>query len=123
MTTSPETRAIEAADLAFHFETGRLCLNFTATLAERHGASYDRWQSPADLARSMGVLGSDPSVEEALQTVLRACLAANVACGKTMGPDEMPRRLEEGWKMINLGSASGGLTADNDAALRAMTSR
>jgi predicted RNA-binding Zn ribbon-like protein len=43
--------ALSAADLAFHFETGRLCLNFTATLAERQGASFDRWRSPTDLAR------------------------------------------------------------------------
>lgn len=46
-----ESATLPAADLAFHFETGRLCLNFTATLAERHGASFDRWRSPADLAR------------------------------------------------------------------------
>lgn len=43
--------ARDPADLAFHFETGRLCLNFTATLAERHGTSFDRWHSPGDLAR------------------------------------------------------------------------
>jgi hypothetical protein len=34
-------------------------------------------------------------------------------------PYEMPRRIQEGWRMLNLGSASGGLTAENDAALRA----
>lgn len=51
MTGPNPAPALDAADLAFHFETGRLCLNFTATLAERHGASYDRWQQPADLAR------------------------------------------------------------------------
>jgi predicted RNA-binding Zn ribbon-like protein len=38
-------------DWAFHFETGRPCLDFAATLAERMGRSYDRWQSTADLQR------------------------------------------------------------------------
>ena len=77
------------------------------------------FMGPADLARSLGVPGDAPEVEEALQTVLRACLDHDVACGKTMSADEMPRRIQEGWRMLNLGSASGGLTAENDAALRA----
>lgn len=38
-------------DWTFHFETGRPCLDFTATLAERMGRSYDRWQTAADLQR------------------------------------------------------------------------
>lgn len=85
MTTVAETRTIEAADLAFHFETGRLCLNFTATLAERHGASYDRWQTPTDLARwcaeagllapakvSSGDLGKARDLREALYRMIEA---------------------------------------------------
>lgn len=42
---------IEMADRAFHFGTGRLCLNFTATMASRNGQSFDRWFGTADLAR------------------------------------------------------------------------
>jgi 4-hydroxy-2-oxoheptanedioate aldolase len=74
----------------------------------------------ADLANSMGVLGNAPDVEQALQTILTACKAHNVACGKTMSAAEMPRRLQEGWKMINLSSSSGGLTAGTDAALKSI---
>lgn len=77
------------------------------------------FMGPSDLARSLGVPDGAPDVEEALQTVLRACLGHNVACGKSMSAEEMPRRIQEGWRMLNLGSASGGLTAENDAALRA----
>lgn len=77
------------------------------------------FMGPADLARSLGVPDGAPEVEEALQTVLRACLDHDVACGKSMSAEEMPRRIQEGWRMLNLGSASGGLTAENDAALRA----
>lgn len=75
---------------------------------------------PADLANSMGVTGNAPEVEQALQTILIACKAHNVACGKTMSAAEMPRRLQEGWKMINLGSSSGGLTAGPDAVLKSI---
>lgn len=75
---------------------------------------------PADLALSMGVPPGDPEIEEALGTILAACLAHDVACGKTMSPDEMAGRIEAGWRMINLGSASGGLTPGNQAALQAL---
>ena len=36
-----------------------------------------------------------------------------------MSAGEMPKRIQEGWKMLGIGNASGGLTADNDAVLRA----
>jgi 4-hydroxy-2-oxoheptanedioate aldolase len=78
------------------------------------------FMGPADLSRSMGVPGDSPEVEEALQTVLQACLAHDVPCGKTMSAEEMPQRIEEGWRMINLGSASGGLTPTNAEALQAL---
>ncbi|WGF87148.1 HpcH/HpaI aldolase family protein [Marinivivus vitaminiproducens] len=74
---------------------------------------------PADLANSLGVPGGAPEVEQALGTILEACKAHNVACGKTMTAEEMPQRIRDGWRMLNLGSASGGLTPDNAAALEA----
>ena len=74
---------------------------------------------PSDLANSLGVPAGAPEVEEALQAIFAACQAHDVACGKTMDAEEMPERIEAGWKMLNLGSASGGLTAENDAILRA----
>jgi len=41
----------DASDLAFHFSSSRPCLDFVATLAERHGRAIDRWRSVDDLAR------------------------------------------------------------------------
>lgn len=74
---------------------------------------------PADLARSLGVPGNDPAIEEALETILAACLAHDVACGKSMSAEEMPGRIADGWKMLNLGGANGGLNPTNAAALEA----
>ena len=77
------------------------------------------FMGPADLGLSLGVPPGSPEIEEALQTVLRACLANDVPCGKSMSADEMPQRIEEGWRMLNLGGANGGLTPGNAAALEA----
>lgn len=54
-----------------------------------------------DLHMSLGVPRSDPEVEAARQTILRGCLAHNVACGITpTSAADAVRRLDEGWKMI-----------------------
>lgn len=54
-----------------------------------------------DLRHSMGVPASSPEVEAGRQTILKSCLAHNVACGITVANGaEMVRRLKEGWKMI-----------------------
>src|SRR5215470_1839765 len=54
-----------------------------------------------DLHQYLGVEANAPEVEEAFQTILKACLAHNIACGITAlsGP-EIARRLAQGWKMI-----------------------
>jgi predicted RNA-binding Zn ribbon-like protein len=38
-------------DWSFHFETGRLCLNFVATVGDRAHLAFDRWRKPGDFAR------------------------------------------------------------------------
>ena len=54
-----------------------------------------------DLRHSMGVAANSPEVEAARQTILKACLAHNVACGITVADGaDMTKRLKEGWKMI-----------------------
>lgn len=55
----------------------------------------------ADLRQSLGVEDNSPELEQARQTILKACLKHNVACGlsETTGP-AIARRLAEGWKMI-----------------------
>jgi 4-hydroxy-2-oxoheptanedioate aldolase len=54
-----------------------------------------------DLHQYLGVEANAPEVEDAFQTILKACVARNVACGITAlsGPD-IARRLAQGWKMI-----------------------
>ena len=55
----------------------------------------------SDLRQSLGVEENSPEIEQAFQTILRACLGHNVACGitATTAPG-IARRLGEGWKMI-----------------------
>ena len=55
----------------------------------------------SDLRQALGVEENAPEVEQARQTILRACIARNVACGltETTAPG-IARRLAEGWKMI-----------------------
>ena len=74
-----------------------------------------------DLHQYLGVAQDSPEMEAAFQKILKACLAHNVACWKTVTAAEMPKRVREGWKILGVGAAGsgGGLNADNDAALRA----
>lgn len=54
-----------------------------------------------DLHQYLGVETSSPEVEQAFQTILKACLAHNVACGITaLNGNDIAKRLREGWKMI-----------------------
>lgn len=53
------------SDWAFHFETGRPCLNFVATVGNRGGRAFDRWRDGAALARwcvEGGLLPAAPPV-------------------------------------------------------------
>src|SRR6202011_6331700 len=60
-----------------------------------------------DLHQYLGVETNAPEVEEAFQTILKACLAHNVACGITaLNGRDIARRLAEGWKMIRTNEAS-----------------
>ena len=74
---------------------------------------------PADMARSLGVPGDSPEIEQALDKILAACLEHDVACGKSFAADEVAGRIEDGWTMINLGGADGGLGPNNAAVLEA----
>lgn len=63
--------------------------------------------SGSDLRQSLGVEADAPEVEQARQTILRACLARNVACGLTEATAAgIARRLAEGWKMIRTTEAA-----------------
>jgi predicted RNA-binding Zn ribbon-like protein len=64
------TRDVQPADptpldWAFHFETGRLCLNFVSTVGDRAHLAFDRWRAPPDLARwcvEAELLGEPPAI-------------------------------------------------------------
>ena len=54
-----------------------------------------------DLHQYLGVESNSPEVEQAFQTILKACLAHNVACGITaLNAAAIAQRIREGWKMI-----------------------
>jgi 2-keto-3-deoxy-L-rhamnonate aldolase RhmA len=60
-----------------------------------------------DLHQYLGVESNAPEVEQAFQTILKACKAHNVACGITaLNGRDVARRLAEGWKMIRTNEAA-----------------
>jgi 4-hydroxy-2-oxoheptanedioate aldolase len=72
-----------------------------------------------DLALSMGVEGGSPEVEGAVQTILKACLAHRLACKINTTARDIRKRIEEGWRILNIGDADGGITPAVEAGLRA----
>lgn len=53
---------------------------------------------PGDLSRAYD--GDMEAVENAIQTVLSACLEFDVACGVTAGADDIVERLDQGFRVI-----------------------
>lgn len=74
---------------------------------------------PSDLSNSLGLPRDDPEVEAAIAAVVGVCAARGLACGITAGAEDMPRRIAQGFRILGAGRAGGGLTAGNDAAVRA----
>ena len=60
-------RNLPASELGFHWKSGRLCLDFVATVGERWRRSFERLLEPEDLARWMleaGMLETAPPVSQ-----------------------------------------------------------
>ena len=74
---------------------------------------------PSDLSNSLGLPRTAPEVEAAIQRIVDACLAHDVACGITASARDMPRRIAQGFKILGGGRAGGGLAASVDAAVQA----
>ena len=73
---------------------------------------------PSDLSTSMGYSSpAAPQVEEAIQRVLRACLANDVPCAITTGAGSVQDRIEQGFSFVTVG-ADGGLNANAANALQ-----
>ena len=70
---------------------------------------------PGDLRRAYE--GDMAAVEEAIQAVLGACIAHEVPCGITAGPDDIARRIAEGFRVFIVND-SAAVTAGRAAAGR-----
>ena len=67
---------------------------------------------PSDLSTSMGYTSpAAPEVEEAIQTVLGACLEHDVPCAITTGPGSVQQRIEQGFSFEAVGADRGQKTA------------
>jgi 4-hydroxy-2-oxoheptanedioate aldolase len=71
----------------------------------------------SDLSNSMGVAANSEEANAAVLQILEGCKRNNVACGKTFDAEEMAEGIDQGFLMLNLGGANGGLTASNAASL------
>ncbi len=73
---------------------------------------------PSDLSTSMGYPSpAAPQVEQAIQTVLAACLEHDVPCAITTNAGSVRQRIEQGFRFVTVG-ADGGLNAGAANALR-----
>lgn len=70
---------------------------------------------PGDLRRSYE--GDMTAVEDAIQAVLAACVAHDVPCGITAGPEDVARRIEEGFRVFIV-TDPAAVTAGREAAGR-----
>ena len=70
---------------------------------------------PGDLRRAYK--GDMEAVERAIQTVLAACLEADVPCGITAGPEDIAERIRQGFRVFIVTSAEA-LSVGHQAASR-----
>ena len=54
--------------------------------------------APGDLGMAYG--GDEERIEEAIQVILEACLEFDVPCGIGAGPDDVVRRIQEGFRVL-----------------------
>jgi 4-hydroxy-2-oxoheptanedioate aldolase len=71
---------------------------------------------PNDLSWSLGVPQGSPEHEEAVATVLKACMARNIPAAITVTEADVVKRLKQGFRVASL--PSGGLEAPMDATLK-----
>lgn len=106
--TSPEEAALSVRYLGQPWPLGDDGLN-VLIVEDREGVANIRaimatpglsvvFAGPGDLTRAYD--GDMEAVENAIQTVLSACLEFEVACGVTAGSDDIGTRLDEGFRVI-----------------------
>ena len=73
---------------------------------------------PSDLSTSMGYTSpAAPEVEQAIQTVLGACIEHDVPCAITTGQGSVQQRIDQGFRFVTVG-ADGGLNTGASNAVR-----
>jgi predicted RNA-binding Zn ribbon-like protein len=75
--------AIAEHEYAFHFKSGRLCLDLAATVGERWRRRFDRLRTPADLGRWFAEAGLLQSAPRVTRTQLEAARELREAIYRT----------------------------------------
>ncbi len=60
------------------------------------------WAGPGDLSIELGTRGNmaDPRVEEGIQQILKTCQAFGVPCAAYASPNDVEKRIEQGFRII-----------------------
>jgi 4-hydroxy-2-oxoheptanedioate aldolase len=69
-----------------------------------------------DLSADLGVSNTHPDVDAAMAKILAVCQVRKIPCGGTVNVANAARFMAQGYRIINFGSAGGGLSAANEAA-------
>ena len=85
-------------------------------IAQVPGVSGFYLGASGDLSADLGVPNTHPDVDAAMAKILNVCQARNIPCGGTVNPANVAGYIKQGYKIINFGSAGGGLNAANEAA-------
>ena len=85
-------------------------------IAQVPGVSGFYLGASGDLSADLGVPNQHPEVDAAMAKILSVCQSRNIPCGGTVNPTNVAQYLKQGYKIVNFGSAGGGLNAANEAA-------
>jgi 4-hydroxy-2-oxoheptanedioate aldolase len=89
-------------------------------IASVPGVGVLRPGASGDLPMAMGLPGDAPEVKEALQKVLKTCLAHKIPCGITPNANNVQQLIKDGWRYFEIGLASDGITPNIEGIMRAV---
>jgi 4-hydroxy-2-oxoheptanedioate aldolase len=85
-------------------------------IAQVPGVSGFYLGASGDLSADLGVSNPHPDVDAAMAKILSVCQTRNIPCGGTVTAGNVAQFMKQGYKIINFGSAGGGMNANNEAA-------
>jgi 2-keto-3-deoxy-L-rhamnonate aldolase RhmA len=88
-------------------------------IAQVPGVSGFYLGAAGDLSSDLGVDSTHPDVNAAMAAILSVCRARGIPCGGTVSSDNVAEKIAQGYRIVNLGGANGGLTAGNEAVRQA----